>query len=293
MTTRRSFLKTTSVLSAGLLMAPSEFKVKAPLIGLQLYTVRDAMQKDPLVTLAHVAKIGYTSVEGATYTGTQKFYGMNPKEFAKVLKQNGLVIPSSHYLLGEEKHEEKSLAGTILNGWDKAVDDAAEAGIKYMVCAYLTDKERGDLDHYKYVADQLNIAGERCKKSGIQLCYHNHNFEFVKQGDQYPYDILMTADKDLVKMEMDIYWVKKAGQDPIALFKKHPGRFPLWHVKDMDNTPEHDFTEVGNGIIDFKEIFKDKNLAGMKYFFVEQDKCPGDPFDSITKSIKYIKSNLV
>ena len=293
MTTRRSFLKTTSVLSAGLLMVPSEFKLKTPLIGLQLYTVRDAMQKDPLATLAHVAKIGYTSVEGATYTGSQKFYGMSPKEFAKVLKQNGLVIPSSHYMLGEEKHEGKSIPGTILNAWDKAVDDAAEAGIKYMVCAYLTDKERGDLDHYKYVADQLNIAGERCKKSGIQLCYHNHNFEFVKQGDQYPYDILMTADKDLVKMEMDLYWVKKAGQDPIALFKKHPGRFPLWHVKDMDNTPEHDFTEVGNGIIDFKEIFKDKNLAGMKYFFVEQDKCPGDPFDSITKSIKYIKSNLV
>jgi len=162
-----------------------------------------------------------------------------------------------------------------------------------MVCAYLSEAERGDLDHYKYVADQLNIAGERCKKSGIQLCYHNHNFEFEKQGDTYPYDILMATDKDLVKMEMDIYWIKKAGQDPIALFNKHPGRFPLWHVKDMDNTPARDFTEIGNGIIDFKEIFKYKNKAGMKYFFVEQDKCPGTPFDSITKSIKYIKKNLV
>ncbi len=293
MTTRRSFLKTTSVLSAGLLMAPSEFKIKSPLIGLQLYTVRDAMAKDPISTLARVAQIGYTSVEGATYTGTQKFYGMSPKEFAKVLKQNGLIIPSGHYVLGEEKHEGKLSNGTMLHGWDKAVDDAAQVGLKYMVCAYLTDKERGDLDHYKYVADQLNIAGEKCKKSGIQLCYHNHDFEFVKQGDQYPYDILMSADKNLVKMEMDIYWIKKAGQDPIALFKKHPGRYPLWHVKDMDNMPEHSFTEVGNGIIDFKEIFKYKNEAGMKYFFVEQDKCPGSPFDSITKSINYIKKNLV
>lgn len=293
MATRRSFLKSTSVLSAGLLIAPSEFKNKIPLIGLQLYTVRDAMSKDPLSALAKVAQIGYTSVEGASYTGAEKFYGMSPSAFKKVLKQNGLVIPSSHYRLGEEKTKGEIVSGTLLHDWDKAVDDAAEVGIKYMVCAYLSNDERGDLDHYKYVADQLNIAGERCKKSGIQLCYHNHNFEFEKQGDIYPYDILMATDKDLVKMEMDIYWIKKADQDPIALFNKHPGRFALWHVKDMDNTPAQDFTEVGNGIIDFKEIFKYKNKSGMKYFFVEQDKCPGSPFDSITKSIKYIKNNLV
>jgi sugar phosphate isomerase/epimerase len=293
MTTRRSFLKATSVLSAGLMIAPSAFKSKPPLIGLQLYTVRDAMDKDPSATIARVAQIGYNSVEGATYTGTEKFYGMSPAAFKKVLEQNDLVMPSSHYRLGEEKINGAIMKGTILHGWDKAVDDAAEVGLKYMVCAYLSEAERGDLDHYKYVADQLNIAGERCKKSGIQLCYHNHNFEFVKQGDTYPYDILMATDKNLVKMEMDIYWVKKAGQDPIALFKKHPGRFPLWHVKDMDNTAAQAFTEVGNGIINFKEIFKHKNEAGMKYFFVEQDKCPGSPFDSISKSIKYIKENLV
>jgi sugar phosphate isomerase/epimerase len=293
MQNRRSFLKTTSLLSAGLFMVPSEFKIKNPEIGLQLYTVRDAMGKDPLATLAHVAKIGYNSVEGATYTGSQKFYGMSPKEFAKVLKGNGLVIPSSHYRLGEDKDNGADVKGTMLHGWGKAVDDAAAVGIKYMVCAYLSETERGGLDHYKEIAHQLNIAGERCKKAGIQLCYHNHNFEFDKQDDQFPYDVLMSTDKDLVKMELDLYWVKKAGQDPIALFKKHPGRFPLWHVKDMDNTPQHDFTEVGNGIIDFKEIFKYKKLAGMKHFFVEQDKCPRDPFVSITKSIKYIKANLV
>ncbi len=292
MTTRRSFLKTTSVLSAGVLMFPSELKVKKPEIGLQLYTVRDAMEKNAVATLARVASVGYNSVEGATYTGSEKFYGMSSKEFVKVLKKNGLVIPSSHYRLGADK-ESANVKGTILNDWNKAVDDAAEVGIKYMVCAYLSEEERGDLDRYKKIADQLNVAGETCKKSGIQLCYHNHDFEFVKQGDQYPYDVLLGADKDLVKMEMDLYWVKKAGQDPIALFKKHPGRFPLWHVKDMDNTADHSFTEVGNGIINFKEIFQHKNEAGMKHFFVEQDKCPGDPFVSIAKSIRYIKSNLV
>lgn len=293
MTTRRSFLRSTSVLSAGLFISPSDFKPKKSLIGLQLYTVRDAMSKDPVATLARVAQIGYTSVEGATYTGNEKFYGMSPSAFKKVLKQNGLIMPSSHYRLGEEKTKGEITKGTMLHGWEKAVDDAAEVGLKYMVCAYLSDEERGNLEHYKYVADQLNIAGEICKKSGIQLCYHNHNFEFEKQEDKFPYDILMATDKNLVKMEMDIYWVTKANQDPIVLFNEHPGRFPLWHVKDMDNTAARDFTEVGNGIINFKEIFKYKNKAGMKYFFVEQDKCPGSPFDSISKSINYIKRNLV
>lgn len=292
-TSRRSFLKSTTLLSAGLYMAPSKFKMKSPTIGLQLYTIRDAMAKDPVSTLAKVAAISYNSVEGATYTGDEKFYGMRAAEFKRVLKQNGLIIPSSHYRLGEEKVNGETQKGTMLNDWNKAVDDAAEVGIKYMVCAYLSEAERGDLDHYKKVADQLNIAGERCKKSGIQLCYHNHNFEFVKHGDTYPYDILLKSDKNLVKMEIDLYWIKKAGQDAIKLFHEHPGRFPLWHVKDMDKTPEQNFTEVGNGIIDFKEIFKYKSLAGMKYFFVEEDKCPGSPFDSITKSINYIKKNLV
>ena len=281
------------MLSAGLIVAPSAFKPKKQLIGLQLYTVRDAMAKDPKGTLARVAKIGYNSVEGATYTGDEKFYGMTPSEFKKVLKNNDLVMYSSHYRLGEDKMNGQPMKGTMLYDWDKAIADAKEVGLKYMICAWLSPNERGTLDHYKKVADDLNVAGEKCKKAGIQLCYHNHNFEFIAQEGKLPYDILMATDKDLVKMEMDIYWIKKAGQDPIALFKKHPGRYPLWHVKDMDKTPEQNFTEVGNGTINFKEIFKYKNLAGMKYFFVEQDMTPGDPFVSIAESIEYIKKNLV
>jgi sugar phosphate isomerase/epimerase len=293
MTTRRSFLKTSTVLSAGLMIIPSELKKQKQLIGLQLYTVRDAMAKDPKGTLARVAQIGYNSVEGATYTGDEKFYGMSPSEFKKVLKDNGLVMYSSHYRLGEDKMNGEVMQGTMLHDWDKAIEDAKAVGLKYMICAWLSPEERGTLDHYKKVADDLNVAGEKCKKAGIQLCYHNHNFEFIPQDGKLPYDILMATNKDLVKMEMDIYWIKKAGQDPIALFKKYPGRFPLWHVKDMDKTPQQNFTEVGNGIINFKEIFKYKNLAGMKYFFVEQDMTPGDPFVSIRESIDYIKKNLV
>jgi sugar phosphate isomerase/epimerase len=294
MTNRRTFIKTSALLSAGILAAPNLFAYDKKYIGLQLYTVRDHMQADPAATLARVAQIGYNSVEGATYTDTELFYGMDAKAFASLLKQNGLIMPSSHYRLGEELVKGAPQKGTILNDWNKAVDDAASVGLKYMVCAYLADTERGTLDHYKKVADNLSKAGEVCKKAGIQLCYHNHDFEFIQQDGKYPYEtILANADKDLVKMEMDMYWITKANQDPTKLIDENPGRFPLWHLKDMNNITDRAFTEVGNGIIDFKKIFKSANKAGLKYFFVEQDKCPGEPYDSITQSITYIKKNLV
>ena len=291
MTTRRSFIKTTAMASAGLMMAPKLFAfAKKRQIGTQLYTVRDAMAKDPLGTLEKVAKIGFNTVEGATYTGTELFYGMPAAQFKNISDGYGLEMPSAHYVLGESMPQAK---GTLTNDWAKAVDDAAAVGLKYMVCAYLFDTERGNLDQYKSTADKLNIAGQVAKSAGIQLCYHNHNFEFVPQDGKLPYDVLLTStDPGLVKMEMDIYWVYKAKQDPIALFKKYPGRFPLWHVKDMDNTPEQKFTEVGHGVIPFKEIFTHAKEAGMKYFFNEQDVTPGDPLVSMAQSYQYIKDNL-
>lgn len=296
MQTRRSFLKTASLLSAGIMVAPSlpaMFKGRKHDIGLQLYTVRDAMANDPAGTLAKVAQIGYNSIEGTYTPGAENFYGMDAKAFGALAKQNGLVFRSCHYRLGEDEAD-GVMKGTILHDWDKAVEDAHSLGINYMVCAWLSPAERQGLDHYKKLAEELNTAGSACKNAGIQLCYHNHNFEFDKQGGLFPYDVLLdNSDKELVKMEMDMYWVTLAGQDPVALIDKHPGRFPLWHLKDLDKTPEHSFTEVGNGTIDFKRIFTHAKEAGMKHFFVEQDKCPGSPFDSITKSIGYIKNNLV
>jgi len=294
MITRRAFVKSATLLSAGVLASAPLLAAPKQYIGLQLFTVREAMQQDPAGTLAKIAQLGYNSVEGASYTGTQKFYGMEPAAFAKVLQQNGLIMPSSHYILGEAQYNGQPIQGTILHGWDKAVDDAAQLGVKYMVCAYLMDSERGNLDHYKQIAEHLNKAGERCKQAGMQLCYHNHDFEFQAQNGQLPYDVLLNlTDKSLLKMELDLYWATKAGQDPVAMFKKHPGRFPLWHVKDMDKTAARNFTEVGNGSIDFKRIFAQAQLAGMQYFFVEQDQTPGSPFDSIKQSVTYIKRALV
>ena len=292
MTSRRSFLKTAAVVSAGLMVSPELFAMSnRRQIGTQLYTVRDLMAKDPIGTLEKVSKIGYKTVEGATYTGSELFYGMPPEQFKMVLSDNGLEMISGHYLLGAAMPNTK---GTMVNDWQKAVDDAAAIGLKYMVCAHLSNTERGTLDGYQQTAEKLSAAGAISQKAGIQLCYHNHDFEFVAQDGKLPYDVLLQGtDPDLVKMEMDIYWVYKAKQDPIALFKKYPGRFPLWHVKDMDNTPKQMFTEVGNGVIPFKTIFAQAKVAGLDYFFNEQDVCPGDPLDSMAKSYKYIKENLV
>jgi sugar phosphate isomerase/epimerase len=295
MTTRRDFIQSASAITAAVFVkGPLQTLKATPVIGLQLYTVRDAMAKDPLDTLAKVARIGYNSIENATYTGSEKFYGMDAVTYKKVLSDNGLVANSGHYRLGEEMEKGAPVQGTILHDWQKAVDDASGVGLKYMVCAYLSEPERGDLDHYKKLADIFNSAAETCKKSGIQFCYHNHDFEFKNQNGVLPYDILLNnTDKDLVKMEVDLYWIKKAGQDPLALFQKHPGRFPLWHVKDMSKEADQSFAEVGSGIIDFKTIFQYKDQSGMRFFFVEQDKCPGSPFDSISHSYNFIKTNLV
>jgi len=292
MTSRRSFLKTAAVVSAGLIASPDLFAMSnRRQIGTQLYTVRNLMAKDPIGTLEKISKIGYKTVEGATYTGSELFYGMPPEQFKMVLSDNGLEMISGHYLLGAAMPNTK---GTMVNDWQKAVDDAAAIGLKYMVCAHLSNTERGNLDGYQQTAEKLSAAGAISQKAGIQLCYHNHDFEFVAQDGKLPYDVLLQGtDPDLVKMEMDIYWVYKAKQDPIALFKKYPGRFPLWHVKDMDNTPKQMFTEVGNGVIPFKSIFAQAKVAGLDYFFNEQDVCPGDPLDSMAKSYKYIKENLV
>jgi sugar phosphate isomerase/epimerase len=163
-----------------------------------------------------------------------------------------------------------------------------------MAIAFLMPEERTSIAAYKKIAADLNKAGAICKKAGIQLCYHNHDFEFQELEGQIPFDILANeTDPGLVKFELDLFWVSKAGKDPIDLFKQYKGRVALWHVKDMDNTPNKNFTEVGSGVIDYARIFKHAKTAGMKHFFVEQDVCPGAPLNSIRKSITYVQSTLL
>ena len=284
MLNRRELLKQMAWVTAGSFFmndALALHDAKNKKVGVQLYTLRDAIAKDAKGSLKRVAELGFGEVENFGYNG--KFFGMDANTYKTLLGDLGMTAPSGHYMYGN-----------ILNGWEKAVEDAKAIGHDYMVLAYLTPPERKSLDDYKKIAENLNKAGEVCKKAGIQLCYHNHEFEFEAMNGQLPFDILTgETDAGLVKIELDLYWAMVAGQDPVALFKKHKGRIALWHVKDMDKTPKKNFTEVGNGVIDFVTIFKNAKTSGMKHFFVGQNVCPGSPFDSISQSIGYIKSNLI
>lgn len=282
MTTRRSFIKQTSMLSFAAFANPSSLLYKQHAVGLQLYTLRADISKDPKGVIEKVAALGYNEVESFGYRDG-KYFGMTPAEFATLLKNNNLSHPSGHYMLAH-----------LSNNWEKTVEDAVTAGQKYIVVAYLLDTERKSIDDYKKIAEQFNKAAETCKKAGIQFCYHNHDFEFIDMGGEKGYDVLLKGtDPQLVKFELDLYWISYAGMNPVDMFTASPGRFPLWHVKDMDNTPKKFFTEVGNGVVDFKKIFAAADTAGMKHFFVEQDVCPGPPFISIEKSITYIRKNLI
>ena len=293
MISRRKMIKSLAGYTAGSLLLNNAFATakKSPhAIGLQLYTLRNEMGKDATGTLKKVSDLGFKEVENFGYNG--KFFGMDAKTYRDTLSGLGLSTPSGHYMYGNFGN--KQIPGTILTGWDKAVEDAAALGQKYMVLAYLMPEERKSLDDYKKIAADLNKAGETCKKAGIQLCYHNHDFEFQAMDGTLPFDILMSqTDSKLIKVELDLYWAVKANHQPLDLFKKYPKRIELWHVKDMDNTDKKFFTEVGSGTIDFTSIFKAHKKSGMKHFFVEQDQCPGSPFVSIEKSIGYIKGNLV
>ena len=285
--TRQEFLKLGALAtSVALLPSLDAFAASSKKVGLQLYTLRDAMAKDPDGTLKKVAQIGYKEVESFGYADG-KFFGKTPKEYAKLLKDLGLSAPSGHYTTGNVVVTGK---GTLKNDWKRAVDDAAEIGQKYMVCAYLFPPERTKLDDYKQFVDLFNKSAEVCKAAGIQFAYHNHDFEFQPLEGKVPYDLILSGtDPNMVKMELDLYWATFAKQDPVALFKKHPGRFPLWHIKDMEKTAERAFAPVGTGSIDFQRIFDAKKTAGLTHYFVEQDVCKLPPLESIAISYKNVE----
>ena len=264
-------------------------------VGLQLYTVRELLDKDLKGTLQKIADIGYKNLEAAA-GAKGHYYGLKPKELTSMLDGMGMKLRSNHVLVGTQTAAEAPLPPslqTLTNGMQQLVDMAAEAGQDYLVCAYLFPSEHKTIDQYKKHAELFNKAGEACKKAGLTFAYHNHDFEFQEIDGQLPYDILLSGtDKDLVKMELDLYWATKSGNDPVGLFQKHEGRFPLWHVKDMDKTEKKFFTEVGNGSIDFKRIFDAAKTSGMEYYFVEQDVTPANPLDSITTSYKNLSKVL-
>ena len=282
---RRTFLQSTAGLSA-LAMLGLEARPNAKSVGLQLYTLRSDIQKQGIEKiLAEVAKLGYKKVENFGYN-QGKFFGKTPTEYRKILADNGLKAISGHYMTARSKAFGDS--DGLTKNWDKIVEDAAAIGQEYAVIAYLIDNERKPED-YKQLFDLLNKGSEVAKKAGLTLGYHNHDFEFTQKIDgEKPYDLLLKNTN--VIMEVDLYWVAKAGENANEYFKKFPGRFPLWHVKDMANTEKKEFAEVGVGTIDFGALFKDAKKAGLKHYFVEQDVCQRPPLESIKISIDNIQA---
>jgi sugar phosphate isomerase/epimerase len=243
-------------------------------IGIQLYTVRRDFQRDVEGTLARVAEIGFKEVEFAGYPA-----GVAPSLKA-ILDRLGLSAPSSHQGMQ-----------AIRADWGRTLDDAAALGQRYIVVPSIGREERQTLDGWKRVAALFNRAGEEARARRIQFGYHNHDFEFAPIEGTIGYDVLLAeTDPQLVAMELDLYWMTRGGKDPVEYFAKHPGRFPLLHVKDMDATPERGFADVGKGTIDFRRIFARAKQAGVKHYFYEQDLTPGPPLDSARASYDYLKA---
>ncbi|MBX2934768.1 MAG: sugar phosphate isomerase/epimerase [Ferruginibacter sp.] len=287
---RRDFIKQSAILSAGMITMPELAFKKNHKIGLQLYSLRDIIATDVPGIFKKIKKAGYTEVEMYGLDKDNKFFGHTTvKQIAGFLKNCGLSSAGSHYTPEDFLYNNG-------NGDDvkNLCEVANELGQQYIIIAWLDEVQRDTIDKYKKLAERINLAGEICKKVNLQLAYHNHSYEFEDMNGQHGYDILLNnTDSSLVRMELDLYWVVKSGYNPITIFKAHPGRFPLLHVKDMDKMNNALNTEIGNGLIDFKKIFAVSELAGVKHYIVEQENnFKPDIFGSITASNKKLKKLL-
>jgi sugar phosphate isomerase/epimerase len=277
---RRQFLASSAMAVAGASFVNSGWAMpaKEKPIGLQLYSLRQVINKDVKGTIKQLTDWGYREFETYGYNNGMLF-GMSSKEFNDYVKSLGARVTSGHYGID-----------VIRGGWEKAVADAKAAGQDYMCLPWIAEEERTS-DGYKKIIEDTNKAGEIAKKAGIRMGYHNHAFEFEKVGDKTGFEHLLDGlDPKLVGIELDIYWVVRAGSDPIAMINKYPGRFEQWHVKDMDKTKPENNADVGTGSIDWKPIFALAKKSGMKHYYIEQETYPVDPMSSVKNSIDYLKT---
>lgn len=274
MNTRRGFLMTSGTLTLGSLFAPYTAKASARVknVGIQLYTVRKEMLADATGTLKQLAKTGYKELESAR-SEKGNYYGLQPKEIRKITKDLGMTLRSGHVHIDES--------------WQRSVDQAAEAGQDYLICSSLPSRGQ-TIENYQRVADTFSKAAQDCKKAKLVFGYHNHDYEFEKVNGQVLYDILLDkTEPNLVTMELDLGWVIATGNDPITYFNRYPGRFPLWHLKDMSKTKKES-TEFGKGQINILNMLQNAGKSGMKYFFVEQEEYSGTALESTKYNYDYL-----
>lgn len=278
---RRSFIKSVGLLS-GACMVPDLLSGCAPqgqsLPSFGIITGNTAgkwLEADPRNALKEIAAMGYKDLE---FGGT---YGMDItslKSFLKDLGLNPLIGPTSMQAMTNTEQLMKDITHCLTFGKE------------YIVCywPWTADGQGQKIDDWKVVADNLNKGGEICKKEGVKLLFHNHDIEFRPTEGQIPFDVLVPAlNPEYVNIELDLYWITKGDQSAEEYIRKYPGRYPVFHVKDMDKTPDRSFEYVGDGIIDFPSIFKLNDIAGAKHFIVEHDK-PADPELCVRRSAAYL-----
>lgn len=291
MISRRTFLQQAGAAASTAPLLPMTQTGARYKLGLQLYTLRAALARDVEGTLARIAAMGYQEVETYGFDPARiGFYGLDAKVFAERLRAHGLTAVTGHFDLNQYV---STPIGELTGYVDRCIEGALAIGQSYITWPYLDPPDR-TIDRFKVVAERLNLIGARIRKAGLQLAYHNHDFEFLEHDGRIGYDIILAdTDPDLVKLQIDLYWIARASKRTAhEWFLRQPGRFVMWHVKDM-HTVSRDYTEVGNGSIDFSQIWPHAALSGMKHYFVEQGgNFTHDPFRSVADSAEYVKRHF-
>lgn len=268
---RRKFIKSAGVLGTVSMFPFSTFAMKSKSnfkMGYQLFSIRDEMEKDPVGTLIYLKKLGFEDFEIYGFDmGKGTYYGYKSSDFKQILDDLNLSVSSGHY--GFSSYLEKS-DDTLKHFVDACIIGAKTLNSSYITWPWISPEQRS-IENYKLMSSKLNIIGEQVTKAGLGFAYHNHGFEFEDYDGQNGFDIILNeTDASLVKLQMDMYWVMHSSKyTPKELIHKHPGRYVMWHIKDMDKI-SRDYTELGNGSINYHEILPDPVKSGLEFYYIEQ-----------------------
>lgn len=293
MITRREFisqtaaLMTASMLPAHTFAADSKYKM-----GLQLFSIREPLRNDLKGSIGRVAAAGYQDCETYGYDPEQgNYYGIKAADFKKLLEDHGMITTSGHYDFSQYFNRPVL---DLMRYVDQCIVGAKALGQRYITWPWLAPEFRS-IENFKILTGKLNMIGARVNAAGLGFAYHNHDFEFTtEQNGETAYNIIMNnTDPDKVKLQLDLYWVMHSSKlTPAQLIAKQPGRFVMWHIKDMDKV-SRDYSELGNGSIDFTVILPEASKAGLQYYYIEQGgNFAKDPLTSVIESAKYFKQNL-